>query len=310
MITGIHHVTAISGEAQRNVDFYAGVLGLKLVKKTVNFDDPGTYHLYYGDGLGRPGTILTFFPWANAPKGRPGQGQVTQIILNVPDGSFGFWRERLRTYKIAVSGRKGLQEGALTFVDADGIALGIVEGGAAADGYGTLPGDVAIRRIGGVTMTVPDPARTANMLREVMGFTGGEPTQTPFRSGAGSAQDLVLVDPNGAEAKRGQMGPGAVHHIAFRVADDATQEAWREKLLGLGFRVSDVMDRNYFHSIYFREPGGVLFEIATDSPGFTVDETPEELGTNLKLPPQYEVRRADLERTLVPLKIPTFPEAG
>lgn len=304
MITGIHHVTAISGPAQQNVDFYAGILGLRLVKKTVNFDDPGTYHLYYGDGLGRPGTIVTFFPWANAPKGRAGQGQVTDIVLSTPEDSLGFWRERLRAKGVAF----GDGDDALTFGDPDGIALSIVEGNSAREGYGTLPGDVAIQRIGGVTLTVADPARTANMLREVMGFAGGESPQKPFQSGPNAARDLVLVDSEGAEAKRGLMGPGAVHHIAFRVADDATQEEWHTKLLGLGYHVSPVMDRNYFHSIYFREPGGILFEIATDPPGFTADESPEELGTALKLPPQYEKNRADLERALVPLKIPTFPE--
>jgi glyoxalase family protein len=306
MITGIHHVTAISGPAQQNVDFYAGILGLRLVKKTVNFDDPGTYHLYYGDGLGHPGTILTFFPWANAPKGRPGQGQVTDIVLSTPEGSLGFWRERLRAKGVAFNDG----EDSLTFSDPDGIALSFVEGDTAHEGYGTLPGDVAIQRIGGVTLTVADPTRTANMLREVMGFAGGESPQKPFQSGPDTARDLVLVDPGGAEAKRGLMGPGAVHHIAFRVSDDATQEEWRDKLLGLGYHVSPVMDRNYFHSIYFREPGGVLFEIATDPPGFTVDESPEELGTALKLPPQYEKNRADLERALVPIKVPTFPEAA
>jgi glyoxalase family protein len=300
MITGIHHVTAISGEAQRNVDFYAGVLGLKLVKKTVNFDDPGTYHLYYGDGLGRPGTILTFFPWANASKGRAGQGQVTRIHFNVPTGALSFWRERLTEAKVSTRDEAGI----LHFQDPDGIELGIMENGQPGEAYGLLSPDVAIREIGGATLTVKEPARTSAMLREVMGFTPGADENEPFRISDETDRDLILVHPNGAELGRGAMGPGAVHHIAFRVADDAAQEAWREKLLGLGYHVSPVMDRNYFHSIYFREPGGVLFEIATDPPGFTADESPEALGTALKLPSQYEAHRADLERVLVPLKMP------
>jgi glyoxalase family protein len=164
-----------------------------------------------------------------------------------------------------------------------------------------LPGDVAVREIGGATLTVADTQPTAKMLRDVMGFSGGE-TDGAFHTGG----NAIIVDPLGADAKRGMMGPGAVHHIAFRVADDATELEWREKLLNLGYHVSPVMDRNYFNSIYFREPGGVLFEIATDPPGFTADETVEELGTNLKLPPQYEKHRADLERVLPPLRLPVF----
>jgi glyoxalase family protein len=306
MITGIHHVTAISGPAQQNVDCYACVLGLRLVKKTVNFDDPGTYHLYYGDGLGRPGTILTFFPWANAPKGRPGQGQVTQIVLNVPAGALSFWEDRLQQANVAVRNAAGY----LHFADPDGIELALVANGAPDDAYGSLPAEKAIREIGGVTLTVKEPSRTAAMLQEVMGFAPGEDDHDGFRSSDSRERDRILVHPNGAEMPRGMMGPGAIHHVAFRVPDDATQEAWRTKLLGLGYHVSEVMDRNYFHSIYFREPGGILFEIATDPPGFTADESVEELGTSLKLPPQYEKHRADLERALPPLRVPTFPETA
>ena len=305
MITGIHHLTAIAGDPQINVDFYAGALGLRLVKKTVNFDDPGTYHLYYGDGLGRPGTILTFFPWPGANPGRVGIGQVTETALGVPIGSLDFWRERL-----TVKGVEFAEAGAgvLRFADPDGLRLTLEEGDYPGDGSGsgTVPPENAVRGIVGVVLAVRDAAPTVNLLTEVMGFHTVRDGVYEAKPGAAFARVAVVDVPliaNSPQA-RALNGAGTVHHVAFRVPDDATQEEWREKLESLGFHVSPVMDRNYFHSIYYREPGGVLFELATDPPGFTADESLEELGHNLRLPPQYEKFRKELEERLTPLTLP------
>ncbi|GAB4468352.1 MAG: ring-cleaving dioxygenase [Armatimonadaceae bacterium] len=285
MIHGIHHVTAIAGDAQRNVDFYAGTLGLRLVKRTVNFDDPGTYHLYYGDGLGRPGTILTFFPWKGAIRGRIGQGQVIETTLAVPDGALTYWRERLKEHGVAVHD----MEDELIFADPDGMRLSMIESGLLSDGYGPVPAQYAISRIDHVSLGSADPMGTLETVQAIMGLDVV----------TGPAQ----LAPDSEKLPRGTMGPGAVHHVAFRVADDATELEWREKLLDQGYQVSEVMDRQYFHSIYFREPGGILFEIATDPPGFTTDETLEELGTKLQLPPWLEPHRDQIEKALPPLEI-------
>lgn len=285
MITGIHHVTAMAGDAQKNVDFYAGVLGLRLVKRTVNFDDPGTYHLYYGDGLGRPGTILTFFPWPNAKPGRVGLGQVVETSLAIPEGSLPYWRARLAEHSVVVDDLGD----ELLFTDPDGMRLALVESGLLAEGYGPVPAQYAISRIDHVTLGTSEPLDTLELVQVEMGL---DPVNGPAQ---------LADDPE--NLPRGLMGPGAVHHVAFRVADDISQEQWREKLLDLGLHVSPVMDRQYFHSIYFREPGGILFEIATDPPGFTADETEAELGTTLKLPPWLEKNRAEIEAALPPLVV-------
>lgn len=286
MITGIHHVTAMAGDAQKNVDFYAGVLGLRLVKRTVNFDDPGTYHLYYGDGLGRPGTILTFFPWPNARPGRVGLGQVVETSLAVPEGALPYWRERLKEHGVTV---EDLGD-ELLFADPDGMRLALMESGLLADGYGPVPAQYAISRIDHVTLGTAEPLDTLELLQAEMGL---DPVNGPAQ---------LADDPE--TLPRGAMGPGAVHHVAFRVADDATELEWRNKLLDLGYHVSEVMDRQYFHSIYFREPGGILFEIATDPPGFTTDESEAELGTTLKLPSWLEKHRSEIEGVLPELKMP------
>jgi len=285
MIHGIHHVTAIAGDAQRNLDFYTKTLGLRLVKRTVNFDDPGTYHLYYGDGLGRPGTILTFFPWKNAFRGRTGQGQVTETALAVPEGALPYWRTRLQEFAVPF---EDLGD-ELLFADPDGMRLALVESGLLTDGYGAVPTQYAITRIDHVKLGSVEPIETLELVQGIMGLDGIN----------GPAQ----LDPDADKLPKGMMGPGAVHHVAFRVADDASELEWREKLLDAGYAVSPVMDRQYFHSIYFREPGGVLFEIATDPPGFMTDETEAELGQKIQLPSWLESQRAEIEKALPPLKI-------
>lgn len=312
-LPGLHHVTAIAGDAQQNVDFYVGVLGLRLVKKTVNFDDPGTYHLYYGDALGRPGTILTFFPWPGANRGRHGLGQAVITTLAVPTGAGEFWQKRLAENGVAAEERTNpFGETVLAFTDHDGMGLEIIERPDATEAGtepwagATVPAQYAIRTVDGVTLRVARRESTEAALTQLLGFSLVREAEGRIRYAAGgqerpAARLDVEVDP---KSQRGLMGAGAVHHIAWRTPDDAAQEQWQSLLQGQGYNVSPVMDRTYFHSIYFREPGGVLFEIATDAPGFTADESPEELGTTLRLPPFAEENRAILERALPPLRVP------
>ncbi|MGE5608429.1 MAG: ring-cleaving dioxygenase [Bacillota bacterium] len=310
-ILGIHHVTAITADAQKNIDFYCGVLGLRLVKLTVNFDDPGSYHLYYGDDLGHPGTILTFFAWADAYRGRIGPPQVTTTAFAVSPGAYAYWADRLREHGVPLQASSTrLGEQVLSFADPDGLQVEIVatttsEGTVAAGG--AVPPEYAIRGFHGVTLAEEGYENTATLLTEVMGFraVGHEGNRFRYRaSGNGNLAtvvDLLCVP----DARRGSLGAGVVHHVAFRTPDDAQQETWRQKIVHLGYNVSPVMDRNYFHSIYYREPGGVLFEIATDPPGFTVDQNAEELGTRLMLPSWLEPYRAQLEQVLPPLRLPS-----
>jgi glyoxalase family protein len=310
--TGIHHVTAIAGDPQRNADFYEGVLGLRLIKKTVNFDDPGTYHLYYGDGVGTPGTIMTFFPWAYAPRGRRGAGQVVATAFSVAQEALPFWEEHLRENGVSVAERIGrFGEEGLPFEDPDGLLLEILAP-AEADARagwtdGPVPPENAINGFAGATLLERDRRRTAELLTGVLGFraVGEEGNRFRYEAGGGGPAAVldVVEDP---DARHGNLLVGTVHHIAFRVPDEKTQLELREEVASLGYNVTPVLDRNYFRSIYFREPGGVLFEIATDVPGFLVDEPVEELGTSLKLPPQYESRRGRLERSLTPLELPRF----
>ena len=307
--SGIHHVTAISGEPQRNVDFYVGLLGMRLVKRTVNFDDPGTYHLYYGDGAGSPGSIMTCFPWDGAPKGRIGTGQLTVPSFSFPASSLGYWTEHLVESGIRFEKPEDrFGETVLRFPDPDGLRLELV---AASDdrregwSEGPLPPEHAIRGFHHVTLLSTDPESTTRLMTETLGFrqTGETEGRTRFEAGDGGPGNTVDVA-NGSGFPRGTMGVGTVHHVAFRVPDEQTQLELREKVAALGYNVTHVLDRNYFRSIYFREPGGVLFEIATDPPGFTVDEDPERLGESLKLPPWLEPRREQLEEVLPPLSVP------
>jgi glyoxalase family protein len=307
--SGIHHVTAISGEPQRNVDFYVGLLGVRLVKRTVNFDDPGTYHLYYGDGAGSPGSIMTFFPWDGAPRGRIGAGQLTVTSFSFPASSLGYWTERLVESGIRFEKPEDrFGETVLRFPDPDGLRLELVASSDdSREGWseGPLPPEHAVRGFHHVTLLSTDPESTTRLMTETLGFmqTGEAEGRTRFEAGDGGPGNTVDVA-NGSGFPRGTMGVGTVHHVAFRVPDEETQLELREKVAALGYNVTHVLDRNYFRSIYFREPGGVLFEIATDPPGFTADEDPERLGESLKLPPWLEPRREQLEEVLPPLSVP------
>ena len=305
-IGGIHHVTAIARDPQRNVDFYAGVLGLRLVKKTVNFDDPGTYHFYYGDGPGHPGTIMTFFPWPMARLGSRGAGQATVTSFSVPEGSLGWWAERLDRMGVQHDDpRPRFDEEVLTALDPDHLQIELVaQAGGTGDQRapwdgGPVPAEHAIRGFEGVTLTEWNPEVTSEVLTGLMGFRQVSQAGDRFRfevgiGGPGTRVD-VLAKP---DAPRGHVSAGTVHHVAWRTPDDAQQRAWHEEIQNRGLHVSPILDRQYFHSIYFREPGGVLFEIATDPPGFTKDEPAETLGTGLKLPPWLETQRQEIEGIL------------
>jgi glyoxalase family protein len=291
---GIHHITAIAGDPQRNLDFYTETLGLRLVKRTVNFDDPGSYHFYFGDHIGSPGTIMTFFPWPGARRGARGSGQVTTVSFAVPRKSMAFWKERLRaTHVIAeeIEGRFG--SNALRFLDADGLQLELV-----ASANEESSSEHAIRGFVAPTLEVRNPEKTEKLLTEILGFefVAEENNRRRFRgSGSNASAEIDLVS---SEAGFGQIAAGTVHHIAFRAADDDEQLKVREQLVARGLNVTPVIDRQYFHSIYFREPNGILFEIATDGPGFLIDEPADALGEALKLPPIYESKRNEIERVL------------
>jgi glyoxalase family protein len=306
--TGIHHVTAISGEPQRNVDFYAGTLGLRLVKKTVNFDDPETYHLYYGDGAGSPGTIMTFFPWAHAPGGRIGTGQLVVTSFSIPAASLGYWTERLIERGVRFERpRDRFGDTVLSFGDPDRLRIELVAADDARAGRagGPVLEEHSVRGFHHVTLAVEDTDRTVRLMGDHLGFRRVDEAEGRRRLSAGEGVPGGLVDVvNAAGFPGGSMGVGTVHHVAFRVPDEETQLALREEISGLGYDVTPVLDRNYFRSIYFREPGGVLFEIATDPPGFAADEDPSHLGETLKLPPWLESRRDRLEEVLPALRVP------
>ncbi|HEY1922666.1 MAG TPA: ring-cleaving dioxygenase [Tepidisphaeraceae bacterium] len=308
-IPGIHHVTAITADAQKNIDFYCGILGLRLVKLTVNFDDPGSYHLYYGDELGRPGTILTFFAWSGAYRGKIGPAQVTATAFSVPSTALDFWSRRLKEKNIESQTTSRFGQPVLTFADADAMPLELI-GSSDPKGHawsaGPIPTDHAIRGFHGITISEEGYENTAKLLTNVMGFKPAGNEQNRFRYAAGSGEgfastvDLLCVP----DARHSSMGAGVVHHVAFRTKDDAEQAAWHKTLVADRLNVSPVMDRTYFHSIYYREPGGVLFEIATDTPGFTADQPAAELGKKLMLPPWLESHRAEIERIVPPVRLP------
>lgn len=307
-LAGIHHVTAITADAQRNLDFYCGTLGLRFVKKTVNFDDPNAYHLYYGDELGRPGTLMTFFVWPGAVFGRQGAGQVTATCFTVPSGSVDFWAERLEAHDTPVEGRgRRFGEEVLTFRDPDGLLLELAGTDSVAGvepwSQGPVPPEHAVRGLFGVTLTVTGFERSARLLTETMGFeaTGKEGDRYRFRASSGPARVVDLLSL--PDAPSGLVSAGTVHHVAFRTPDPEEQLGWRQALSTAGLDVTPVLDRVYFRSIYFREPAGVLFEIATDGPGFTFDEAPEELGSHLRLPPWLEPRRPEFELRLPPIRV-------
>lgn len=306
---GIHHVTAIAGDPRQNVAFHTEVLGLRLVKKTVNFDSPGTYHLYYGDEIGTPGTILTFFPVGEGSQGTVGRGQTSATAYVVPEDSLDFWREHLESHGVTVAAQtKRFGARVLSFSDPDGQPYELLEAASDIEPWadGPIPTEYAIRGFYGVTLDSLQPEQTGKIL-EALGYeqtaTEGERTRyqttdqrTEFETdGARAGVVDVLARPDGTP---GREGPGTVHHVAFRTADDETQTELSERLKELGQNVTPQKDRQYFRSVYFREPGGVLFEIATDVPGFDRDETVSELGTSLKLPPWLEARREQIEQQL------------
>lgn len=307
-MAGVHHVTAICGRAERNLAFYTRVLGLRLVKQTVNFDDPGTYHLYYGDEVGHPGTILTFFPWEYAPPGRAGIGQAEQIMFRVPSSGLGYWMHRFLERGVAhEQPTKRFGETTLPFVDPDGLRLALVAvAGAEAEpawSTGDIPREHAIRGFHSVVLMLEDVARTVFILTDVFGFAeiGREGPMRRLRANGGIGGQVDVHDAGGFLP--GTMGRGAVHHIAFRAPDDDTQAELARKVRdNHGLQTTERKDRNYFRSVYFREPGGILFEIATDQPGFTVDEPAALLGQALKLPPFLEPQRQEIEALLPSLE--------
>jgi glyoxalase family protein len=307
-ILGLHHITAIAGDAKRNFDFYTKVLGLRFIKKTVNFDDPQTYHFYFGDYEGTPGTILTFFPWGSAVRqGRRGAGMATEIGYSVPKGSLEWWKKRFEEKNVIfnnIAEKFGTRY--LTFLDPDGLKLELTETDETDNRKpfetDEVKANVATKGFYNVTLTLNDAKPTAAILTNVFDYKLIAQEGNRYRYATDAIATANIIDIVELPAENHGLGAnGTVHHIAFRVKDDAMQMALREKIEALGLHITPQIDRNYFHSLYFREPGGVLFEIATDNPGFTVDEPVEELGKNLKLPVQYEPQRKKIEAHLVPL---------
>jgi glyoxalase family protein len=301
---GIHHVTAIAGDPGENLGFYTEVLGLRLVKRTVNFDDITTYHLYYGDETGTPGTVLTFFPFLGARRGLPGRGQATATAFAVPEGALDYWIDRLAEHGAEVGEPvERFGAGVLPFGDTDGQPLELVESDAGTEPWtgSDVPAEYAIRGFHGVTLHSADPEATGSVLA-LLGYaeTGHEGDRTRYEASGGSR--AAVVDLLDREGPRAVPGVGTVHHVAFRTPDAETQAAWRERLVEAGLHVTYVKDRQYFESIYFREPGGVLFEIATDGPGFLRDEPVATLGSELGLPPWLEDDRDTIEGQLPPLE--------
>ncbi len=302
------------GHPQANIDFYVGLLGLRLIKLTVNFDDPGTYHLYYGDGVGHPGTILTFFPWPAAPRGRHGTGQVTQTAFAIPAAAIDYWKERLTGHKVAFQGPvERFGEQAISFTDPDGMVVELIAtakvSSERAYQAGPVPLPYAIHGFHSATLSEEGYQKTAALLTGILGFELLRQEGNRFRYAIGSGEPGGMLDVICApEERRGSVLVGTVHHIAFRTPDDQQQREWLDEITRLGYNASPVMDRKYFHSIYFREPGGILFEIATDPPGFAIDESIDELGSKLVLPPWLEPSRAQLEAVLPPLRLPRVTE--
>jgi glyoxalase family protein len=311
-VAGLHHITAIASHPQRNLDFYVGLLGLRFVKRTVNFDDPGTYHFYFGDGRGTPGTILTFFPWPGARRRIRGTGQIEATAFAISPNSIGYWLERFKKQHVTAektSPRFG--EEVIRFTDPDGLLLELIASGSIAEveswADGAVPADHSLRGFHSVSAALEGYERTAKLLTETFGYRLVDESGNRFRfaapseSGPGRIVDLLCMP----DSPAGQVAAGSVHHIAFRAKDDAEQLKWRTHLVDLGYNVTPVIDRTYFNSIYFREPGGVLFEIATEPPGFTVDEKLNELGTHLRLPSWMESARSEIEKILPPIRVPS-----
>jgi len=307
-ILGLHHITAIASDALQNFEFYTKTLGLRIVKKTVNFDDPETYHLYYGDESGSAGTILTFFPWTGIGQGTEGLGMATEIGYSVPSGSLDFWMQRLKDNRLKhteITERFG--ESLLTFRDPDGLSLSLIvpakQDSRTPWETADIKSDTATKGFHSTTLSLQSIDETAKVLTDLFGYRLLSQEGNRYRFATDTVDTAEIVDllevPNGA---RGRNAAGTNHHVAFRVKDEQVQMEMREKILSKNLQITGKIDRDYFFSLYFREPGGVLFEIATENPGFTVDEPLNELGTNLKLPHQHERLRTHLEKTLPELK--------
>ncbi|MDB5056288.1 MAG: ring-cleaving dioxygenase mhqO [Bacilli bacterium] len=302
---GIHHITAFASDPQGIVDFYAGILGLRMVKKTINFDAPEVYHLYFGNEGGSPGTIITFFPSAGSRKGRIGGGQVGVTTFVVPQGSLGFWQNRLESFGITLTKASRFSEQFLQFTDNEGLSLEIVEREAGVNSTWSFDGittDKAIKGFGGAVLFSTNPSKTMDAVEHLLGFNKIEEdaTYARFQSNGevGNFADIPL-----AAVERGSDGAGAVHHIAWRAKDFEQHLEWRSAVEAYGYHPTPVIDRQYFNALYFREAGGILFEIATDPPGFANDEPAESLGEKLMLPEWYEPHRAQIEANLYPIKV-------
>ncbi len=308
LITGIHHVTALAGEPQQNLDFYTGILGLRMVKKTVNFDAPDVYHFYYGNEKGEPGSIMTFFPYEGIQRGRHGKGMLNVTTFSAPSTSIDYWENRLKKYNVTtkpVEGRFG-EETVLYFEDPDGLGLELIfndKDERPGFTYGSIPEEHAIKGFYNVEIWQEGYERTAGLLTGIMDHRLIAEKGNRFRFAAtdkpGNYIDIICSP----DSLRGLGGGGTVHHLAFNTADEQSQAAVRNKLIQGGFNPTPVLDRQYFESIYFREPGGVLFEVATAKPGFAIDEDPQELGKGLMLPPQYESKRALIEKAVKPVNL-------
>ena len=308
--TGIHHVTAFVSDAQRNLDFYAGVLGLRLVKQTINFDAPDVYHFYFGDEQGSPGSIITFFPFAQGRKGRVGAGQVGITTYVIPKGTLPFWKERLAKFNISFEEVSRFSEDFLSFEDYDGLKLELVErdeGKSNTWSFGGVSCNQAIKGFGGVVLYSTNPQKTSETLEYVMGLekVGTEGNIVRFK---GTAELGNIIDVDFSSTTRGSGGSGTVHHIAWRAKDFEEHEAWRSHTMESGFEVTPIIDRQYFNAIYFREQGEILFEIATDPPGFTNDETLEDLGSWLQLPSWFEPHREEIKKHLPAIEVRVLEE--
>jgi glyoxalase family protein len=312
-VSGLHHVTAIAGPAQQNLDFYAGILGMRLVKKSVNQDDPSTYHLFYADAEGRPGTDLTFFPWAHLAPPRDGHGRSTEVSLAIPPGSLGYWTDRLSHYGVSMDPvERRFGESVIPLTDPHGLHVALVEASGALsrpftpwDG-GPVPGERQIRGLESARMLERDLPLTSSFLTDVLGFSLVGEESGWIRYGVAGGGSGAYVDVReAADARRGAWGVGAIHHLAWRVDDEEHQLEVRQRIEAAARRPTPVIDRFWFKSVYFLEPGGVLFELATDGPGFAVDEDPAHLGESLVLPPWLESQRAPIEAALPSLRQPS-----
>jgi glyoxalase family protein len=302
---GIHHITAIVEDPQENVDFYAGILGLRLVKKTVNFDDSGTYHFYFGNKEGNPGTIMTFFPWKGAHQGRIGTGQVGVTSFVVPENALEYWKKRLAQFNVQTKKQTRFGEEFLQFEDQHGLHLEIVarkEGPKSQWEFNGITSDEAIKGFGGAILLTAEPQKTIELLEQVMGLevTGQEDDFIRLHS---EGELGNIIDVRLTTGQLGVMGVGTVHHIAWRAKDHEDHEQWRTHVLHHGFPTTHILDRQYFKSIYFKDQGGILFEIATDPPGFARDEAPEKLGERLMLPSWLELKREEIQGILKPVKV-------